>query len=68
MLFIAYLIQANVQKQLNATIGSYLARTDISGENALIPEEQRQKNSRAWLPGPYKGYFIQQFVSEVLQK
>jgi putative spermidine/putrescine transport system substrate-binding protein len=68
MLFVAYLIQPDVQKQLNATIGSYLARTDISGENALIPEEQRQKNGRAWLPGPYKGYFIQQFVSEVLQK
>lgn len=68
MLFIAYLIEPEVQKQLNATIGSYLARTDISGENALIPEEQRQKNGRAWLPGAYKGYFIQQFVAEVLQK
>jgi putative spermidine/putrescine transport system substrate-binding protein len=68
MLFISYLIQADVQKQLNATIGSYLARTDISGENALIPEEQRQKNGRPWLPGAYKGHFIQQFVSEVLQK
>jgi len=68
MLFVAYLIQPEVQKQLNATIGSYLARTDISGENALIPEEQRQKNGRAWLPGPYKSCFIQQFVSEVLQK
>jgi putative spermidine/putrescine transport system substrate-binding protein len=67
MLFIAYLIEPEVQKQLNATIGSYLARTDISGENALIPEEQRQKNGRAWLPGAYKGYFIQQFVAEVLQ-
>jgi putative spermidine/putrescine transport system substrate-binding protein len=68
MLFIAYLIDADVQKQLNATIGSYLARTDVSSENALIPEEQRQKNGRGWLPGAYKGYFIQQFVSEVLQK
>ncbi len=68
MLFIAYLIDADVQKQLNATIGSYLARTDVSGENALIPEEQRQKNGRGWLPGAYKGYFIKQFVSEVLQK
>jgi putative spermidine/putrescine transport system substrate-binding protein len=68
MLFVAYLIQADVQKQLNATIGSYLARTDVTGENALIPEEQRQQNGRPWLPGAYKGYFIQQFVSEVLQK
>lgn len=68
LLFVAYLIEADVQKQLNATIGSYLARTDITGENALIPEEQRQKNGRAWLPGAYKSFFIQQFVSEVLQK
>src|SRR5436190_5274802 len=64
MLFIAYLIDADVQKELNATIGSYLARTDVSGENALIPEEQRQKFGRPWLPGVYKGLFIQQFVSE----
>ena len=68
LLFCAYLIQADVQKQLNATIGSYLARTDVAGENALIPEEQRQKNGRPWIPGAYKGYFITQFVSEVLQK
>src|SRR6185503_11059632 len=68
MLFVAYLIRPEVQKQLNATIGSYLARTDVSGENALIPEEQRQKFGRPWLPGVYKGLFIQQFVSEVLQK
>jgi hypothetical protein len=57
-----------VQKQLNATIGSYLARTDVAGDHALIPEDQRQKNGRAWLPGVYKGLYIQQFVSEVLQK
>lgn len=68
LLFVAYLIQPDVQKQLNETIGSYLARTDVAGENALIPEEQRQKNGRAWLPGAYKGYFIQEFVAEVLQK
>jgi putative spermidine/putrescine transport system substrate-binding protein len=68
MLFVAYLIQVDVQKQLNATIGSYLARTDVAGENALIPEEQRQQNGRPWLPGAYKGYFIQEFVSQVLQK
>lgn len=68
ILFVAYLVRPDVQKQLNATIGSYLARTDIAGENALIPEEQRQQNGTTWLPGVYKGLFIQQFVSEVLQK
>jgi putative spermidine/putrescine transport system substrate-binding protein len=68
ILFVAYLVRPDVQKQLNATIGSYLARTDISGEAALIPEEQRQQNGKPWLPGVYKGHFIQEFVSEVLQK
>lgn len=68
LLFVAYLIEADVQMQLNAIIGSWPARTDVSGATALIPEEQRQKNGRAWLPGTYKGYFIKQFVSEVLQK
>jgi putative spermidine/putrescine transport system substrate-binding protein len=68
LVWISYLIEADVQKQMNATIGSYLARTDIAGENALIPEEQRQNNGRAWIPGAYKGYFIQEFVAQVLQK
>jgi putative spermidine/putrescine transport system substrate-binding protein len=68
LLWVAYLVEADVQKQMNATIGSYLARTDIAGENALIPEEQRQNNGRAWIPGAYKGYFIQEFVAQVLQK
>lgn len=68
MLFIAYLIEADVQKQLNSTIGSYLARVDVSGDNALIPDEQRLKSGRPWLPGTYKKLFIEQFVAEVLQK
>jgi putative spermidine/putrescine transport system substrate-binding protein len=68
MLFIAYLIEADVQKQLNTIIGSYLARVDVSGDNALIPDEQRLKSGRPWLPGAYKKHFIEQFVAEVLQK
>ena len=68
MLFIAYLIEADVQKQLNTVIGSYLARIDVTGENALIPDEQRLKSGRPWLPGTYKKHFIEQFVAEVLQK
>lgn len=68
MLFIAYLIEADVQKQLNSIIGSYLARVDVSGDNALIPDEQRLKSGRPWLPGSYKKLFIEQFVAEVLQK
>jgi putative spermidine/putrescine transport system substrate-binding protein len=68
LLFISYLIQPDVQKELNATIGSYLARTDIASENAILPEDQRQANGRPWLPGVYKRVYIEQFVSEVLQK
>ncbi len=68
MLWIAYLIEAEQQKELNAKIGSYLARTDVTSQSALIPEEERQKNGKAWIPGAYKAYFIEQFVSEVLQK
>ncbi len=68
LLFVAYLIQPDVQKQLNKTIGSYLARTDVSGESAILPEAERQQNGRPWLPGVYKGLYIEQFVSEVLQK
>lgn len=68
LLFIAYLIQPDVQKQLNATIGSYLARTDVSADNAVVPEEERRANARPWLPGVYKKVYIEQFVSEVLQK
>lgn len=68
LLFISYLTEAETQKEMNATLGSYLARTDIAGESALLPEEQRQKNGVAWLPGPYKKYYIEQFVSQVLQR
>jgi putative spermidine/putrescine transport system substrate-binding protein len=68
LLFISYLTEAETQKKLNAVLGSYLARTDVAGESALLPEEQRQKNGVAWLPGPYKKYYIEQFVSQVLQQ
>jgi putative spermidine/putrescine transport system substrate-binding protein len=68
LLFVNYLTEADTQKKMNAVIGSYLARTDVAGESALLPEEQRQKNGVAWLPGPYKKYYIEQFVSQVLQQ
>jgi putative spermidine/putrescine transport system substrate-binding protein len=68
MLFVSYLIQLDTQKELNQMIGSYPARTDISDENALIPEAQREANGRSWLPGPYKNLYIQDFVAKVLQQ
>ena len=68
LLFVSYLTEAETQKKMNAVLGSYLARIDVAGESALLPEEQRQKNGVAWLPGPYKKYYIEQFVSQVLQQ
>lgn len=68
LLFINYLTAVETQKKLNATLGSYVSRTDIAGGAALIPEEQRQKNQQPWLPGPYKKLYIEEFVAQVLQK
>ncbi len=68
LLFVSFLIQPEQQIELNKTIGSYLARTDVSGQSALLSEDERQKNGKPWLPGVYKGLYIEQFVSEVLQK
>ncbi len=68
LLFVNYLTEAETQKKLNATIGSYVARTDIAGGSALIPEEQRQKYRTDWLPGAYKKHYIEEFVAQVLSK
>jgi putative spermidine/putrescine transport system substrate-binding protein len=66
--FINFLTSPEQQKKMNATIGAYLARTDISSESSLLPEAERQQNGKPWLPGPYKKHYIEQFVAEVLQK
>ena len=56
MLFVAYLIRPEVQKQLNATIGSYLARTDVSGRERADPRgaaaEVRAAVAAGRLQGP----------------
>lgn len=65
--WIAFLTSPEIQKQMNATIGSYVSRTDITGESELIPQEQRVKYSTSWLPAPYTNYADQQFVANVLQ-
>jgi putative spermidine/putrescine transport system substrate-binding protein len=68
LLFVSYLTEADVQVQMNELIGSYLARTDVQGKMALLPEEERQKNGVAWVPAPYKDYFKKEFVKNVLMK
>jgi hypothetical protein len=54
--------------EMNQMIGSYLARTDIATENALLPEDQRQKYGLPWYPAPYKAYGNEMFTQEVLMK
>ncbi len=66
--FVAYLIEKDVQLKMNRIIGPYLARTDVSGGSAILPEEQRQNNGRPWIPGAYKTHFIEEFVKQVLLK
>ena len=68
MLFIDFLTSAEMQKEMNSMIGSYPARTDVPIENALLPEEQRQKYGLSWYPAPYKAYGNEMFTQEVLMK
>ena len=68
LLFVSFLITPDLQIELNKTIGSYLARIDVTGQSAILSEDERQKNGKAWIPGDYKTLFIEKFVSEVLQK
>jgi putative spermidine/putrescine transport system substrate-binding protein len=68
MLFIDFLTSAEMQAEMNKVIGSYPARTDVAIENALLPEEQRQKYGMSWYPAPYKAYGNDNFTKEVLMK
>lgn len=68
LLFIAYLTEADIQIQMNETIGSYLARTDVKTELSLLSESQRQNNGVIWIPAPYKKHFKAEFVKNVMMK
>lgn len=68
MLFIAYLIETDVQAQMNQVIGSLPARGDMSGEYAIISEAGRQNNRLEWIPAQYKKHFIEEFVKNVIMK
>jgi len=68
LLFLDFLTSPEQQIKMNERIGSYLARTDVSGKMQLLPEKQRQENGVAWIPAPYKREFIDQFVKNVLMK
>jgi putative spermidine/putrescine transport system substrate-binding protein len=68
MLFIDFLTSAEQQLEMNNMIGPYLARTDVAAENAILSEEDRQKNGLPWYPAPYKAYGNENFTAEVLMK
>lgn len=68
MLFIDFLTSSEMQVEMNKVIGSYPARTDVAVENALLPEEQRQKYGLSWYPAAYKAYGNENFTKEVLMK
>jgi len=68
LLFIDFITSPEMQVEMNKVIGPYLARTDIVAENALLPEEQRQKSGLPWYPAPYKAYGNEMFTKEVLMK
>ena len=69
LLFISYLTEADDAeaverrpRQLSLPAPTSPART------RCCRRKQRQKNGVARLPGPYKKYYIEQFVSQVLQQ
>ena len=68
LLFIDFLTSPEMQLEMNSMVGSYHARTDVATENALLPEEQRQKNGLSWYPAPYKAHGNEMFTQEVLMK
>jgi putative spermidine/putrescine transport system substrate-binding protein len=68
MLLIDFLTSPEMQIEMNKMIGPYPARIDVPIENALISEEDRQKNGLPWYPAPYKAYGNENFTKEVLMK
>ena len=71
LLFIAYLIEKDVQVHMNKVIGTYYARTDIElGKEAKVvfSEQERERYGTSWVPAAYKDRFIKEFVKQVLMK
>lgn len=68
MLFIDFLTSVDMQKLMNATLGSTPARTDIADSPSLIPEADRQSNAVPWVPAAYKQLFTEEFTKNVLLK
>lgn len=68
LLFIDFLTSSPMQQLMNETIGSYPARTDLTGVKELIPEEQRTKLGVYWYPAAYKEHANVEFTKNVLMQ
>jgi putative spermidine/putrescine transport system substrate-binding protein len=67
LLFIAHVFQPEQQARMYELQGSLSARLDVLPSDAQVGMEEIEQNSRLWIAGPYKSYFIDEFVKQVLQ-
>ena len=68
LLFLAYVVGPEQQKELYVLQGSLSARMDVVPGDAQVGMDEIAKNSRLWIAGPYKSHFIDEFVKKVLQQ
>ena len=67
ILFLAYLTEQETQKKLNEALRKSPARTDITGRESVLSEEDRRKFGVPWMPFPYQNYFTKEFDEKVMQ-
>ena len=66
ILFIAYLTEMDVQKEMGDKTGISLARTDVQATRAVLKEEERKRYGVPWMPVAYRKRFTEEFVNAVL--
>lgn len=66
ILFVAYLTEADVQKEMGDKTGISLARTDVQATRAVLKEEERKRYGVPWMPVAYRKRFTEEFVNVVL--
>ena len=66
ILFVAYLTEADVQKEMGDKTGISLARTDVQATRAVLKEEERTRYGVPWMPEVYRKRFTEEFVNDVL--
>lgn len=66
ILFVAYLTEADVQKEMGDKTGISLARTDVQATRAVLKEEERTRYGVPWMPEAYRERFTEEFVNDVL--